>query len=81
MVQTVFGISALLGISLGGVLLTLAFRYYTGIADATPSAAHPRAFVASMNVAYGACLALMAVALFASFLRGGTKIEAAISPS
>ena len=58
MVQTVFGISALLGISLGGVLLTLAFRYYAGIADATPSAAHPRAFVASMNVAYGACLAL-----------------------
>ena len=81
MVQTVFGISALLGISLGGVLLTLAFRYYAGIADATPSAAHPRAFVASMNVAYGACLALMAIALFASFLRGGTRIEAAISPS
>ncbi|PYO12087.1 MAG: hypothetical protein DMD75_08530, partial [Candidatus Rokuibacteriota bacterium] len=63
------------------VLLTLAFRYYAGIADATPSAAHPRAFVASMNVAYGACLALMAVALFASFLRGGTKIEAAMSSS
>src|SRR5262249_3295061 len=39
MVQTIFGISALLGISLGGVLLTLAFRYYAGIADATPSAA------------------------------------------
>ena len=81
MVQTVFGISALLGISLGGVLLTLAFRYYAGIADATPSAAHPQAFVASMNVAYLACLALLAVALFSSFLRGGTKIEAAALPS
>jgi len=79
MVQTIFGISALLGISLGGVLLTLAFRYYSGVADATPSAAEPRAFVASMNVAYFACLALMAFALFASFLRGGTKIEAADS--
>jgi MFS family permease len=43
MVQTIFGISALLGISLGGVLLTLAFRYYSGIADATPSPAEPRA--------------------------------------
>src|SRR6516162_6695055 len=79
MVQTVFGISALLGISLGGVLLTLAFRYYSGIADATPSAGQPQAFVASMNVAYLACLALMAFAFFASFLRGGTKIEAAAS--
>ena len=79
MVQTVFGISALLGISLGGVLLTLAFRYYSGIADATPSAGQPQAFVASMNVAYFACLALMAFTFFASFLRGGTKIEAAAS--
>ncbi len=59
----------------------LAFRYYAGIADATPSAAHPQAFVASMNVAYLACLALLAVALFSSFLRGGTKIEAAALPS
>lgn len=81
MVQTIFGTSALLGISLGGVLLTLAFRYYTGIADATPSAASPRAFVASMNVTYLACLALLVVALLSSFLRGGTKIEAAALPT
>jgi MFS family permease len=77
MVQTVFGISSLLGISLGGVLLTLAFRYYSGNPDATPSAGDPAAFVASMNVTYAACLALMLVALAASLLRGGTKIEAA----
>jgi MFS family permease len=81
MVQTIFGISALLGISLGGVLLTLAFRYFAGLADATPSAAHPQAFVASMNVAYLACLALLVIALFSSFLRGGTKIEAAALPT
>ena len=79
MVQTIFGISALLGISLGGVLLTLAFRYYSGVADATPSAEHPGAFVAAMNVTYFTCLVLMIVALLASFMRGGTKIEAASS--
>src|SRR5438128_1531769 len=79
MVQTIFGISALLGISLGGALLTLAFRYYSGVDDATPSAEHPGAFVAAMNVTYFACLVLMIVALLASFLRGGTKIEAASS--
>src|SRR2546422_834030 len=79
MVQTIFGISALLRISLGGVLLTLAFRYYAGIADAMPSAEHPGAFVAAMNVTYFACLVLMIVALLASFMRGGIKIEAASS--
>ena len=79
MVQTIFGISALLGISLGGVLLTLAFRYYAGAANAMPSAEHPGAFVAAMNVTYFACLVLMIVALLASFMRGGIKIEAASS--
>jgi len=79
MVQTIFGISALLGISLGGALLTLAFRYYSGVDDATPSAVHPGAFVASMKLTYVACLVLMVVALPASFMRGGTKIEAASS--
>ena len=81
MVQTVFGISALLGISLGGALLSLAFRYYSGVAGATPSAAQPEAFVASMNVAYLACLALLVVAFLSSLLRGGTKIEAASLPT
>jgi MFS family permease len=77
MVQTIFGVSSLLGISLGGALLTLAFRRYSGLADATPSAAEPQAFVAAMNVTYLACLVLMGVALVASFMRGGTRIEAA----
>jgi MFS family permease len=79
MVQTVFGISALLGISLGGVLLTSAFRYFSGVSDATPSPTEPRAFVSAMNVIYLACFLLMLVALGASFMRGGTKIEAAAS--
>jgi hypothetical protein len=77
MVQTVFGISSLLGISLGGVLLTFAFRHFSGMPDATPSAAAPLAFVSAMNVIYLACFLLMLVALGASFMRGGTKIEAA----
>jgi len=77
MVQTIFGIASLLGISLGGALLTIAFRYYSGSPDATPGAADPSAFVASMKVVYFACLALMVVALVASLMRGGTKIEAA----
>ena len=80
MVQTLFGIGSLLGISLGGALLTVAFRYYSGLPGATPSATAPDAFVASMNVTYVACLAFMVLALLASFMRGGTRIEAAPSP-
>ena len=79
MVQTLFGIGSLLGISLGGLLLTIAFRDYAGLADARASAEVPGAFVAAINVTFIACLALTALALAASVLRGGARIEAAAS--
>ena len=78
-VQTVFGVGSLLGISLGGSLLTVMFRHYSGILDARPSADHPLAFVSSMNAIYLGCLALLCVALAASLMRGRTRIEAAAS--
>jgi EmrB/QacA subfamily drug resistance transporter len=80
MVQTVFGVGALLGISLAGVLLTVMFRYKSGIPDATPSPENATVFVFSMNATYLVCVAMMVVALVASFMRGGTRIEAAASP-
>jgi hypothetical protein len=80
MVQTVFGTSALLGISLTGALLTALFRHYTGLAEALPSAADPAAFVAAMRAICWVCLALIGVALVTSVLRGGTRIEAARLP-
>jgi MFS family permease len=80
LVQMMFGVGSLLGISLGGVLLTLMFRHYSGIPDATPSADFPGPFVAAMRTTYAACLGLMAVALVASLMRGGRRIEAASIP-
>ena len=77
LVQMVFGLGSLLGISLGAGLLTVMFRHYSGIADATPSADSPGPFVAAMSATYAVCLALMAAALLASLLRGGRRIEAA----
>lgn len=53
------------------------FRYYSGIPDATPSPANPRAFVAAMNATYLACRVLMLVALAASLMRGRARVEAA----
>jgi EmrB/QacA subfamily drug resistance transporter len=77
LVQMIFGVGSLLGISLGGVLLTVMFRHYSGIPDATPSAAAPGPFVAAMSTTYMVCFVLMTLALVASLMRGGRRIEAA----
>jgi EmrB/QacA subfamily drug resistance transporter len=77
LVQMLFGLGSLLGISLGGALLTRMFRLYSGIADATPSAEAPGPFVAAMSATYAVCFVLMAVALAVSLMRGGRRIQAA----
>jgi len=77
LVQMIFGLGSLLGISLGGALLTQMFRHYSGIPDATPSADVPGPFVAAMNATYAVCFVLMTVALAASLMRGGRRVEAA----
>jgi MFS family permease len=77
MVQTVFGMSSLVGISLTGVLLTVLFRLYTGQPGRRPGPEDPLAFVAAMNGIYLACAGLMLVALTASVMRGGARITAA----
>ena len=77
LVQMMFGLGSLLGISLGGALLTQMFRYYTGLPDATPSADVPDAFVAAMSATYAVCLVVMIAALAASLMRGGRRVEAA----
>jgi EmrB/QacA subfamily drug resistance transporter len=77
LVQMIFGLGSLLGISLGGALLTQMFRHYSGIPDATPSADAPGPFVAAMSATYAVCFILMTVALAASLMRGGRRVEAA----
>jgi MFS family permease len=76
MVQTLFGVGSLLGISLAGVLLTALFRYRSGNPDAQPGAGDPPAFVYSMNAVYSVCVALMALALLVSLMRGRDKVAA-----
>ena len=78
LVQMLFGLGSLLGISLGGVLLTQLFRHYSGLPNATPSAEAPVAFVAAMNATFAICFVLMLLALTASLLRGGRRVEAAV---
>jgi MFS family permease len=63
-INGVFGLGHMLGISLSGILLTWAFRYYTGDAAATPDAANSRLFVASMNLTYLCAMAMAIIPLF-----------------
>jgi len=74
MVQMSFGLGSLLGTSLGSVLLTVAFRYASGIPDAAPSAADAASFVFAMKATYAGCLVLTFVAFVASFMRGGARL-------
>ena len=65
-INGVFGLGHMLGISLSGIFLTLAFRYYTGDAGATPDPANSTLFVAAMNLTYLFALALAVIPLFTS---------------
>ncbi len=78
MVQTVFGVGSLLGISLAGLLMTTAFRRYTG--DGRPCAdagrGRPPSSRRSMRRARRAP-SWWRLALAASLTRGRSRIEAA----
>ena len=65
-INGIFGLGHMLGISLSGIFLTWAFRYYTGMADVTPDPSNRDIFVASMNLTYWIALAIAFVPLFTS---------------
>lgn len=69
-IYVVFGLGTTFGVSLGTLLLTAAFRYYSGDPLATPSAANPAVFVQAMNFSFlvGGAMALLAMSF--SALRG-----------
>ena len=76
-VYVMFGLGNTFGISTGTLLLTAAFRYYSGDASATATPANPAVFVNAMNVTFfvGAIMGL--VAMSCSVMRGkGTTSEA-----
>jgi EmrB/QacA subfamily drug resistance transporter len=75
MVQMVFGLGALLGTALGTALLTVTFRYASGLPDATPTAQDPASFVFAMTATYAVCLGLTVVAFVTSLMRGRATVR------
>ena len=74
-VRVGFDLGHMLGVSLGGLLLTLAFEYFSGISGQVASAKNPLAFVSSMNVSFWGVAALSGVAMMISLTRGTGTIR------
>jgi MFS family permease len=65
-INGIFGLGHMLGISLSGIFLTLAFRFYSGDPGTTPNPGDTQLFVASMNVTYLFALAISVIPLLTS---------------
>jgi MFS family permease len=75
-IYVMFGLGTTFGVSLGTLLLTAAFRYYSGDPGATPTPANPIVFVQAMNFSFlvGGSMAL--VAMLCSAMRGQRAAQA-----
>lgn len=65
-INGIFGLGHMLGISLTGIFLTLAFRFYSGDPGTTPDPGDGQLFVASMNATYLFALGISLIPLFTS---------------
>ena len=72
-VYVMFGLGNTFGISMGTLLLTAAFRYYSGDPSATPTPANPAVFVSATNVAFFVSAMMGLVAMSCSLMRGKEK--------
>jgi Na+/melibiose symporter-like transporter len=72
-VYVMFGLGSTFGISLGTLLLTAAFRHYSGDAAAIPTPANPVVFVSAMNFTFFVAGIMGLVAMACSAMRGKQK--------
>ena len=74
-IYVIFGLGTTFGVSLGTLLLTAAFRYYSGDPTATPTPEKSAVFVQAMNFSFvlGGLMAL--AAMFCSALRGQSAVR------
>lgn len=68
-----FGFGNVLGVALGGLSMSLAFEFHTGIKAVALTAENPAGFVAALNTTFIAAIALCIVGIFTSAFRGAEK--------
>ena len=68
-----FGFGNVLGVALGGLSMSLAFEFHTGIKAATLTAENPAGFVAALNTTFMAAILICVLGIFTSALRGAEK--------
>lgn len=66
-INGIFGLGHMLGISLSGIFLTLAFRFYSGDPGTTPDPGDTKLFVSSINLTYLFAFAISFVPLSTSW--------------
>ncbi len=66
-INGIFGLGHMLGISLSGIALTLAFQYYSGVPGITPNPENAPLFVASINVTFLFAMGISFIPLLTSF--------------
>ncbi|HJU62581.1 MAG TPA: MFS transporter, partial [Candidatus Binatia bacterium] len=72
-IYVLFGLGSTFGISLGTLVLTAAFRYYSGDPSATPTPANPAIFVSAMNFTFFLTGIMGLAAIACSAMRGTEK--------
>jgi EmrB/QacA subfamily drug resistance transporter len=66
-----FGLGNVLGVALGGFLMTAAFEHHTGLSGVTPTTENPVGFVAALDTTFLAAAGLSLIAILTSAARGG----------
>lgn len=73
-IYVMFGLGTTIGVSLSTLMLTAAFRYYSGDATAMPTPANAAVFVKSMNFSFLMSGVMGLVAMLCSAMRGQQAI-------
>jgi EmrB/QacA subfamily drug resistance transporter len=72
-----FGLGNVLGVALGGLFMTAAFEYHTGLSGVSPTAQNPAGFVAALSTTLLITAGITAIGLLTSAGRGGRASPAA----
>jgi EmrB/QacA subfamily drug resistance transporter len=68
-----FGFGNVLGVALGGLSMSLAFEFHTGMSATNLTTENPAGFVAALNTTFVAAIVFCIVGIFTSALRGTEK--------